>query len=115
METYNRLEVGERIRTKRILLGLTQEKLAEKIGRVPKYCADIERGQCGMSIETMLAFAKTLNMSLDYLILGVTTEDNTDKNTDELSALIDMLANCPKEKLDYAKQLLKLFLIACEK
>lgn len=114
MKTYNRLETGERIRVKRRLLGLTQEELAEKIGRVPKYCADIERGQCGMSIETMMAFAKTLNMSLDYMILGVGTADEEQSQTEELAALIHMLENCSERKIKYAKELLKLFLIACD-
>lgn len=29
-------------------MGLTQEELAEKIGRAYKYCQDIERGTCGI-------------------------------------------------------------------
>ena len=41
MELYNRIAVGERIRKRRILLGLTQEELAEKVGRAYKYCQDI--------------------------------------------------------------------------
>lgn len=113
METYDKKAAGERIRSRRTLLGLTQEELAEKIGRVPKYCADIERGQCGMSIETMLTFAKTLNMSLDYLIFGNENEKNNLKKTDELTALIHMMEKCPAEKQKYAVQLLKLFLVAC--
>lgn len=42
-DTYNRLAAGERLRLKRTLLGMTQEEMAERIGRVPKYYADIER------------------------------------------------------------------------
>ena len=68
-QTYDRLAAGERIRTRRRLLGFTQEEMAERIGRVPKYYADIERGNCGMSVETLLALAKTLDLSLDYIIL----------------------------------------------
>lgn len=113
MDTYNKLEVGDRIRLKRSLLGLTQDQLAEKIDRVPKYCADIERGSCGMSVETMLAFASVLNMSLDYLMLGV-EEENSSKHQDEVEAILDMLNHCSPKKRQYALQLLKLFLVACD-
>ena len=34
-DTYNRLAAGERLRLKRTLLGMTQEEMAERIGRVP--------------------------------------------------------------------------------
>ena len=53
-QKYDYKAVGERIRHRRMELNLTQAELAEKISRVPKYCADIERGYCGMSIETLL-------------------------------------------------------------
>lgn len=39
---YNRLEVGERLKQKRILMGLTQDEVAERINRSSKYYADIE-------------------------------------------------------------------------
>ena len=50
---------------------LTQEEMAERIGRVPKYYADIERGDCGMSVETLLALAKTLDLPAPSVRLGV--------------------------------------------
>lgn len=61
-ETYDRLAAGDRIRLKRTLLGLTQDEMAERINRAPKYYADIERGSCGMSIETLMALSSSLNM-----------------------------------------------------
>ena len=64
-KTYNRLAAGERLRLKRTLLGMTQEEMAERIDRVPKYYADIERGSCGMSVETLMALSHTLNMPMD--------------------------------------------------
>ena len=66
-KTYDRLAAGERIREKRNLLGFTQDEMAEKIDRAAKYYADIERGSCGMSVETLMALSETLDMSLDYM------------------------------------------------
>ena len=75
-DTYDRIIVGERIRKKRILLGMSQDELAEKIDRAPKYCSDIERGVCGMSIETMISLSSSLDMSLDYMLFGTLSSDN---------------------------------------
>lgn len=70
-EPYDRYSVGERIQKRRQSLGLSQENLAEQMDRATKYCSDIERGTCGMSLETMLSFSKHLNMSLDYMMFGL--------------------------------------------
>lgn len=113
-KTYDRLAVGERLRLKRNALGLTQDEMAEKIGRVPKYYADIERGNCGMSIETMLALSSVLNMSLDYIIFGSKSNEEQKRHEDELCAIIEMLDQASDRKRSYAMKLLKLFLIACD-
>ena len=113
-KTYDRLAVGERIREKRILLGFTQEELSERIDRAPKYCADIQRGACGMSVETMLALCEVLNMSLDYLIFGKTPEAEKASQTKEVTAIMDMLNQCSEAKRFYAMELLKLYLKSSE-
>ncbi|MEY8356628.1 helix-turn-helix transcriptional regulator [Lachnospiraceae bacterium 54-53] len=115
LSKYNKLEVGQRIRNRRIIIGWTQEELAEKIDRAYKYCQDIERGTCGMSIETMLSIASSLNVSLDYLIYG---KEETKKETDNLyieqQAVVDILGQCSNRKRHYALELLKLFMKACD-
>ena len=115
MAGYNRIATGERIRNRRMIMGLTQEELAEKIGRAYKYCQDIERGTCGMSIDTMLSIAACLNISLDYLIYG-NNEDSTefaDLDTEQ-QAVIEILGNFSHKKKRYALDLLKLFMKACD-
>lgn len=113
-KTYDRLIVGERLRLKRTALGLTQDEMAEKIDRVPKYYADIERGSCGMSIETLLALSSALNMSLDYIIFGPTSEEERCKHEDELAAIMEMLDQASERRRSYATKLLQLFLTACD-
>ena len=111
-KTYDRNAVGNRIREKRIMLGLTQEELSERIGRVPKYCADIERGTCGMSIETMLAFCDVLNMTPDYLFFGESSDSCKVKQNVEIEAILSLLDGCSPVKRQYALDLLKLYLKA---
>ena len=110
-QTYDRLAAGERIRARRKLLGLTQEEMAERIERVPKYYADIERGNCGMSVETLMALARTLDLSLDYIILGKQKEKE-EMHKDEVAVIMDLIDRYPDKRRDYAIRLLKLFLAA---
>lgn len=110
-QTYDRLAAGERIRARRKLLGLTQEEMAERIGRVPKYYADIERGNCGMSVETLMALARTLDLSLDYIILGEQKKKG-ELHEDEVAVIMDLIDQYPDKRRDYAMRLLKLFLAA---
>ena len=49
--------------------------MAEKTDRAAKYYADIERGSCGMSVETLMALSEALDMSLDYIIYGKEIEE----------------------------------------
>lgn len=114
-KTYDRLAAGERIRLKRNLLGFTQDELSEKIDRASKYYADIERGNCGMSIETLMSISEILNLSLDYVIYGDTKSSREDlSHTDEVFAILELLNNSSERKRKYALRMLKLFLVACD-
>ena len=90
MQLYDRIAAGDRIRQRRLLLGMTQEELAEKIGRAYKYCQDIERGSCGMSIETLILLSSSLNVTMDYIIYGYEdTEPKTPEQLLEMEAVED--------------------------
>lgn len=67
-KNYDCLAVGERLRLKRTLLGLTQEEMAKRINHTPKCYADIEKDCCEMPVETLMAIFASLNMLLDYNI-----------------------------------------------
>ena len=111
-DTYDRYAVGERIQKQRQSLGISQEELAERIDRATKYCSDIERGICGMSIETMLAFSEHLNMSLDYMMYGI--EPNRPSTPVERTQLQQMLTECSDRQYNYAVRLMEVFLEATE-
>lgn len=112
--TYDRLAVGDRLRLKRTLLGFTQDEMAEKIERAAKYYADIERGSCGMSVETLMALSAALNMPLDYIIYGKTyNASEAIQHSDEVSSIISILNASSERNRQYALKLLKLFLAAC--
>lgn len=106
---YDKKAVGERIRARRKALDISQEEFAERIGRVPKFCADIERGQAGMSIETMLSICSLLKLSPDQLLIGDSSQTVSDNETE---LIISALNQCTEKQRKDAYALLKLFLAA---
>lgn len=111
-DTYDRITVGKRIHQKRIQLGLSQDELAVRINRATKYCSDIERGMCGMSIETMLSISKALDMSLDYMMFGEISEIEKEWQQKDALTLIHIIEKAPATQRNYAIRLLKLFIAA---
>ena len=61
-------EIGARIRLARRDAGLTQEKLAEKIGVSTVFVSQLESGSRAPGLETLVKLSQTLHVSL--LVLG---------------------------------------------
>ena len=109
-EIYDRIAVGRRIQQKRQLLDISQEELAERIDRATKYISDIERGICGMSIETMMSITRELDMSLDYMIYGSGTTNLLERQSNDMLAVEHLLSVTSDIERAYAVRLLKVFL-----
>ena len=60
--------MGENIRLERINQSFTQEVLAEKAGMSDNYLSKIERVAGTASLQTIYNIARSLNVSIDYLI-----------------------------------------------
>jgi transcriptional regulator with XRE-family HTH domain len=69
-QIYDYLVVGGRVRKTRELLSLTQEYVSNKIGVSPQHVSDIERGEVGISIGTLIKLCDTLNVTADYILFG---------------------------------------------
>ncbi|WP_136513732.1 helix-turn-helix domain-containing protein [Geomonas edaphica] len=80
MQTAKQL-LGFRIREVRKLRGLSQEKLAEKVGVDPKQISRIEGGKSAPSLDTLEAIAKHLQVEMkdlfdfQHLVPEVSIED----------------------------------------
>lgn len=57
-------EIGQRIRSLREASGLSQDKLAAKIGMTRSNYARIERGATNVTIETLMRIAKGLGIDV---------------------------------------------------
>ena len=104
---YDKNGVGDRIRSWRQSLGISRTKIAEQIGKAEKYYADIERGYCSMSLETMIQIASCLEISMDYLVFGKEQEGGLPEET---RRILFSLRNCNEEKRKKASELLQVYL-----
>ncbi|MFA6915661.1 MAG: helix-turn-helix transcriptional regulator [Parachlamydiales bacterium] len=63
-----RVAFGKIVREKRLALGLSQEKLAEKADLHINYVGSVERGERNIALENIYALAYALNCSAKELI-----------------------------------------------
>lgn len=62
--------IGDRIREFREARGLHRVDVARRIGVGAKHVEKIEHGTSGISVDTLIAFARAYNVSLDELLLN---------------------------------------------
>ncbi len=106
MDDVDLKAIGERIRKLRGSLGYNREELADKLGISQRFCSSIELGKSGMSFKTLIRASQVLNASTDYILTGRTL-------TNDSSPLSELMMNCPSNKLKYAEEILKAFLMSC--
>lgn len=106
--SYNKTAAGQRIRSCRERLGLSRQKMAEQIGKAEKYYADIERGYCGMSLETMIEISECLGLTLDYMIFG--EEADSQELPEDFRRILFCLGKCDEKTRKKAVELLQVYL-----
>jgi transcriptional regulator with XRE-family HTH domain len=67
--------VGERIKQRRLDLGWTQDQLCTKTGLSKSFLSELESGKRSVSATNLLSIARTLSVSLDYLMTGTASEE----------------------------------------
>lgn len=70
MTPAERTLIGARLRNVRMQRGLTQEELGRLTGLKPTHISSIERGK-SMSLDSIVLLVCALDVSLDYIILGI--------------------------------------------
>ena len=86
MNNFNK-ELGLRICKLREHRKLTREKLVELYNISDRFIYDIETGQKGMSAETLYKLSQALNVTSDYLLFGLESNNNFNRITGVLSKL----------------------------
>ncbi len=93
--------VAKKIKEYRLLRGLTQAELAEKIDIGTKQISRIEVAEFYPSLNTFLKIVETLNMDLGDFVNNTPQEDNKTR-----LRLIKMLYNATNEELNFYDRLL---------
>lgn len=91
----NTAKTGQLIAAKRKEAGLTQEKLAEKIGVTNKTVSKWETGKCMPDYSVVPSLCEELNISAGELISGKESEDKSDS---QLLEALERIQKLEKEK-----------------
>lgn len=76
--------VGQRLKARRLQLDLSQEAVARAVNVTPSFYGNIERGLRVPSVETIVALATELQVTLDYLF-GRNLPEATQKDPKDAS------------------------------
>lgn len=68
MDTNILSRFGQKVRQKRLSLGISQEELAERAGVHRTYVGMIERGEKNITLRNIVKFAKALELPIQDLM-----------------------------------------------
>ena len=77
----NQAEVGSRMRNIRNSMGITQGKMADKLGISLNYLAMLERGERSGSLSVMKKLSNLSGLSLDEILYGTQFSEDENMNT----------------------------------
>lgn len=80
--------IGQNIKAARLLNGLTQEVLSEKISKSTNFVSLIERGSCGCSLTTLVDICNVLGVDVSVIFNGLITNN---ANADNVAKSLSML------------------------
>ena len=90
---FDLTEFGKRLHDIRVLRGLTQEALAEKVSVEKQHISRMERGVNACSIDLLVELSCVLGVSTDYLLTGKDSQREKIKNIlmDIIGKLMELL------------------------
>ena len=90
---FDQTEFGKRLHDIRVLRGLTQEALAEKVSVEKQHISRMERGVNACSIDLLVELSCVLGVSTDYLLTGKDSQREKIKNIlmDIIGKLMELL------------------------
>ena len=86
---FNQTDLGQRVRSQRRALHMTQTELAGEIFADAQHVGRIERGEKSASIELLIELSEALSVSTDYLLMG---KKNKSGIRVQLMAVIEQLS-----------------------
>lgn len=78
-------DIGCRICHRRKQLGYTQEQLADKMDVSVQMISNLERGNKAIRIDNLIKISNILNVSTDYILTGIQSEDQLSDKMNKLT------------------------------
>ncbi|MDD2218229.1 MAG: helix-turn-helix transcriptional regulator [Eubacteriales bacterium] len=101
-------QIGERISSRRKLLGITRTNLAEQMKVTSKFISDIENGDKGMSLQTLYKFMQTLEMSSDFILVGNCYDNKETENLKRIREnILTPLSSLEDKQLKFMEEVTK--------
>lgn len=97
---------GERLRSRRDMLGFTQEYISGEANISLRFYQMIERGEKSVSVNTLIRLSKALAVSIDYLLFGGLPHAFE-------SPLAETLKELSPQQRDDALKILQIYAKAC--
>lgn len=91
------VEMGKRIKARRVSLGMKQMELAERIDISNNHISSIERGIERPGLESFIRICDVLDVTPDYLLLGSMKANDIPKN------ITDNLKLCTYEEVRFVE------------
>lgn len=100
-------EFGRRLKVSRQSQKITQEQLAEAVGKSSETISKLERGLVYPGVDMLILLAERLNTSLDHLVGTNTPATVSKKQADVLAEISGVLSAMDEDKLQVALLQLK--------
>jgi len=114
-EYHKKIMFGEKLRKIRKEKGISQQKLAEKLGyKTNSYIAEVERGKFIPSKEKLKKIAKALGVSFPQ-IKDILVESKLEELGIKEKALQELFKDIPKLPKDEKKKIIEVYLKVKEK
>lgn len=96
-------KLGNRIREERRKLNLTQSQLAEALDISDTYMGAIERGERGLTLDTLVRLVDRLGVTVDYML----SDSVSDSDSNILEQFKQIIDNQPLERKQMAISVLR--------
>lgn len=97
------VHIGNRIREKRKILGLTQAEAAEMLSISKNFYGDIERGNKSLSLEKIVLICEKFNIDPTYLLMG-----------ENQNVICELIKTCPVDKQFELEQIIRNVIKICQ-
>ena len=110
LKELDRIKIGERINSRRNLLNMSREELADRLDLSAKFISDVEYGDKGISVKTLYGLKQVLGVSADFLLEGNDETEFSEEKKKMLSEnIMGSLSVCSVKQLGVMEQMARLY------